>query len=212
MSIEPCTVLVWGDSIAASGWPQQTEFIHNVVLNTGRPIRVVNKGVGGLPAAAACRQFNDTVLPERPAIVILQFGFNDLRHDGSRGDLPISTPDEFEAHLMAMVRMCREQAGAEVIVFGNHRARTLLIMPSGRGYDETRAQYNSVAERVAKRMGVRYCDMAAVLSAAGLRTEEIVCEDGVHLTPVGIRAYAQIAANEIVRVLPGVPAGIPAAS
>lgn len=204
MSIEPCTVLVWGDSIAASGWPQQTEFIYNVVQNTGRSIRVVNKGVGGLPAATACGQFNSTVLPERPDIVIIQFGFNDLRYDGSRGGLPISTPDEFGAHLADMIRMCRERAGAHVIVFGNHRARSLLILPSGIGYDKTRAQYNAVAQGVAKSAGVRFCDMAEMFAVAGLCTEDIVNEDGVHLSAQGLRAYAQIAANEIMRILPGV--------
>ena len=47
------TVVVWGDSIAAGGWPQAMEFIFNVVCNTGTSIRVVNSGQGGNPAAQA---------------------------------------------------------------------------------------------------------------------------------------------------------------
>ena len=36
------TVVVWGDSIAASGWPQLLETTFNVGCNTGIPLRVVN--------------------------------------------------------------------------------------------------------------------------------------------------------------------------
>jgi lysophospholipase L1-like esterase len=194
-------VLVWGDSIAASGWPQQTEFIFNVLLNTGQPIRMVNKGVGGLAAAVAVGQFETAVLPEKPAVVIIQFGFNDLRYDGSRGDLPLSTPAEFAEHIATMVRRCREELGAAVILFGNHHSCTLLTLPNGLSYEDSLQQYNAAAGQVAVEFGVRYCDMGAVFDAAGLGANEIVTEDGVHLTPRGIRAYAQVAANELRQYL-----------
>ena len=201
MNTGPCTVLVWGDSIAASGWPQRAERIFNVALNVGRSIKVVNKGVGGLPAAVACGGFNDAVLPDRPEIVIIQFGLNDLRHDGSRGALPISTPDEFKRHLTAMVRMCLDRLNDTVILFGNHRTRPLLTMPTGLGYDETRAQYNEVTRHVARETGVSYCDIEGVMTAAGLYPEQVVAQDGIHLSPLGLEAYAQIAASELAKAV-----------
>jgi lysophospholipase L1-like esterase len=198
---KPYVVVVWGDSIAASGWPQQAEFLFNVVLNTGRPIRVINAGAGGLAAAIAHGQFSETILPHQPNLEIMQFGLNDMRHDGSRGELPISTPKEFDEHLMAMVKLCRERAGARVIIFGNHQTRCFLSLPTGLKYDETRAHYNMLARKVAKKTDSTHYDMAEVLAAVGLRVEEVVGDDGVHLTPRGIQAYAQIAANAIMKVM-----------
>jgi lysophospholipase L1-like esterase len=97
------TVVVWGDSIAASGWPQLMEHTFNSCCNTGVSIRVVNSGKGGNPAARAVREFNASVLAHRPAVVFIQFGFNDQRFDGSRGTRPISTPTEFRSHLAEMI-------------------------------------------------------------------------------------------------------------
>ncbi len=74
--------MVWGDSIAASGWPQQVEFIYNVALNTGRAVRVINSGVGGKPASHARNEFDTKVAQHKPEVVFIQFGFNDMRYDG----------------------------------------------------------------------------------------------------------------------------------
>ncbi len=197
----PFIVVVWGDSIAAQQWPEQAELAHNVALNTGRAIKVVNKGVGGLPAAAARGQFDTAVRPHQPNLVIIQFGFNDLRHDGTRGALPLSTPEEFEEHVTAMVAACRDQGGAQVLLYGNHRARRLTVLPTGRGYDETRALYNGCVKRVAEQMGVRFRDMAETFERAGVPYTEIVCEDGVHLSPFGVQAYAAVAAGDIMEII-----------
>ena len=205
MDAEPYKVVVWGDSIAAAGWPQTAEFTCNVALNTGRPVKIINKGVCGQSAAAARRCFESEILANNPDLVILQFGFNDVRHDGSRGALPLSTLEEFEDHLTAMVRLCREKAHAAVMIFGNHRTRSLLTMPTGLRYDEARARYNEVACRVAGRTGVRYLDMAEVINAAGLDYMDVVSEDGVHLSPLGLSTYAQIAASEIAGTVTAVP-------
>lgn len=193
----PFVVVVWGDSIAAQKWPEQAEHLHNVALNTGRAIQVVNKGVGGMPAAVARGQFDTAVRPHRPHLIIIQFGFNDLRHDGTRGALPLSTPEEFEDHLTAMTAAGRDQAGAQMLLYGNHRARSLVTLPTGRGYDETRALYNGCVKRVAARMGVRFRDMAETFERAGVPYTEVVCEDGVHLSPFGVQAYAAVAAGDI---------------
>lgn len=201
MRTEPCTVLVWGDSIAASGWPQRAESIFNTVLNTGRSIKVVNKAVGGLPASVACKEFSETVLPEKPETVAIQFGLNDLRHDGSRGSKPISTPFEFGQHLTSMVDMCMNQLNATVILFANHKTRPLITMPMGISYDEIREKYNDVILKVARAKDINYCNMEERLKAARLLPEQVLSEDGVHLSPLGLEAYAQIAASEFFKVL-----------
>ncbi len=197
----PYVVVVWGDSIAAGGganaWPGIAERTCNLVTNTGRPVKLVNSAAGGMPAAQARREFAQRVLAHRPQLVLLQFGFNDLRHDGARGPLPISTAAEFAEHLEAMGRACRDQAGAAVVYFGNHRARLVLEMPDGRQYDAWRQQYNDVARAVAARLSAPYFDLAQELWLPGAAWTDLVCEDGVHLSPLGYHAYGRFAAQVI---------------
>jgi lysophospholipase L1-like esterase len=199
-------VVVWGDSIAAGigepgkAWPAQAEFIFNVAVNTGRSIKIHNEGVCGMPAAQARKEFQSRILPHQPDLVIIQFGFNDLRHDGSRGPLPISTPEEFEEHIERMVRDCRDTARAKVVLLGNHRARSMLEMPTGLTYDETRIRYKQGMAKVAGKMGVPYVDMEEELKGAG-DWREIICEDGVHLSPPGLSAYACIGVNIIRKAM-----------
>lgn len=196
----PVTVVVWGDSIAASGWPQLLEFAFNVCSNTGTPIRVVNSGRGGNPAARARHEFLQSVLIHRPHVVFIQFGFNDQRFDGSRGARPISTPAEFARHLAEMIRLCREEAGAEVIVLGNHRTLVTMNLPSGLGYDDAAAVYRQRASAVAAAAGVRFVDMSAALAHPDIPYTRLLADDGVHLSEMGKTHYARLAANELQRL------------
>lgn len=191
------TVVVWGDSIAASGWPQLLETAYNVVCNTGLPIRVVNSGQCGNPAARARKEFDKSVMAHGPDVVIIQFGLNDQRFDGSRGPLPISTPEEYGRHLGEMIRLCREEAKAQVIVFGNHRTLVTLMMPSGIYYDDGVRVYNRVAAAVAAAAGVRFVDMGEALQHPDITYTRLLDDDGVHLSNVGKIQYARLAATEL---------------
>ncbi|HVF10719.1 MAG TPA: SGNH/GDSL hydrolase family protein [Abditibacteriaceae bacterium] len=204
-TVKPLTVVVWGDSIAAGSgalqWPAIAERMCNLTLNTGRPVRVINAGISGLPAATARTQFAQKIMANAPDVVIIQFGFNDLRYDGSRGNAPISTLAEFEAHLTDMVARCRDEAHARVIVFGNHRTRVNLVLPSGRTYDEARADYALIAQKVAARAKVSYHDLAQELKVEGTMWTDFLADDGVHLSPLGFNAYGRFAANVIAQTV-----------
>lgn len=197
---EPYTVVVWGDSIAASGWPAHAEFSFNVALNTGRPIRIINQGVGGKPASHARNEFDQRIAPHKPDLVIIQFGFNDQRYDGSRGDKPLSTPAEFADHLRDMVTRCRS-LGAKVLVLGNHRAPRPQVLPSGLTYDEARIAYSQVARNVATTLAVPFIDMAEAIVFPGVPWHTMTNEDGVHLTETGKHAYACVVSSAIMKIM-----------
>jgi lysophospholipase L1-like esterase len=204
----PFTVVVWGDSIAAGSgthsWLMVAETASGNTINTGRAIKFINESAGGMPAARARHQFDQRILPHQPDVVIIQFGFNDIRHDGSRGALPLSTPEEFDEHLMDMVRRCQKETAATVVLFGNHRVRVLLRMPTGLTYDDTRKRYNSIARRVAERTGAAFYDMAHELEAVpGTHWPNLVNEDGVHLSMEGEMAYGRFAAGVVSSLLAG---------
>lgn len=201
----PFVVVVWSDSIGAGDqqhqWPALVETFCNVALNTGRIVKVLNESAGGMPAARARHEFESRVLRHSPDLVVIQFGFNDLRHDGSRGAQPISTPEEFGEHVTDMILKCRERTGSRVVIFGNHRARSALVMPGGLTYDETRARYNAAARQAAEAAGVPFYDMAVELKAPEADWKDFVCADGVHLSPLGCHAYAWFAASLVSRLM-----------
>jgi lysophospholipase L1-like esterase len=192
----PFIVVVWGDSIAASGWPDRSEFMHNVIQNAGRSVKIINMGVGGMPACTAKTQFAERVARHEPDLVIIQFGFNDLRSDGSRPNgLPLSTPEEFSAHLQEMIHRCKTELHARVVVLGNHRPRAVLRLLSGKTYVETTAIYREESRKAALAQNVPYIDMSVETTAGGLAWTDVVNEDGVHLSPAGLNTYAAIASN-----------------
>jgi lysophospholipase L1-like esterase len=202
----PFTVVVWGDSIAAGTpthcWLNVAETACNQVVSTGRAVQFINEATGGMPAARARDQFEARVLRHTPDAVIIQFGFNDIRHDGSRGALPLSTPEEFQEHLTHMVARCRQETKARVILFGNHRTRVLLHMPTGETYEATRTRYNDIIRRVAEAAGVPYYDMSEeLLQVPGTEWRDLVNEDGVHLSMEGDMAYGRFAASVISKLI-----------
>lgn len=202
-SKEPCVVVVWGDSIAASGWPQQMEFAFNVSQNTGRAIKVINAGIGGMPASRARTQFEERIAPHKPEVVIIQFGFNDMRHDGTRGALPLSTPDEFKEHITHMIHRCQHELKAKVLVFGNHRVNRVTVLPTGLKYDTSRAVYTARAAEAAAENDAIFLDMAQLLDREAMPWPTLVSDDGVHLSGSGLKAYTSIASTAIMWLLAG---------
>ena len=199
------TVVIWGDSIAAGNaqykWPSLAELKCNLVINSGKKIKIINEGTGGMAAAHALKEFYSRVLQHKPDLVIIQFGFNDMRFDGSRINKPISTIEEFEDHISKMVLLCHNEAKAKVLLLGNHRTRLRLTLPSGIDYDEARIQYNLAIERVAKKYNVMFFDMSKELNIPEAKWYEYLCEDGVHLSPLGFYAYASRIAGIIAGII-----------
>jgi lysophospholipase L1-like esterase len=204
---KPLTVVVWGDSIAAnngqleSAWPALCEMLANVVASTGRRVVVRNEGVCGKPAAQAVGEFDARIDPHHPDLVIIQFGGNDVRHELGRGGKPLSTEVEFKNHLTLMIRACQDKAHAKVVVFGYHRPRRHPILPTGLTYQEAFSRYNQIAAAVAGVCGAEFFDLSTELPYGEYDWKELVCDDGVHLSPVGNHAYADFAANLILRHL-----------
>ena len=204
MPNEPFVIVVWGDSIAAgSKWPDVSQHAFNAVLNTGTPIRTVNESSGGMPAAVARTQFDQRIAPHKPKLVVIQFGFNDLRYDGTRGNHPISNADEFAGHLTHMVGRCTKELGAQVLLSMNHEPRSVLILPCGRPYVQVVTAYNHVTRRVSQDLGVHLIDMWGATAAAGWSRDDVVNEDGVHLSARGTNFYGAVMAGKFRTIIHG---------
>lgn len=199
----PYVVVVWGDSIAAAGWPALAETTHNVSMNVGRAIKVINESQGGMPAAVARTQFEQRIAKHSCDLVVIQFGFNDLRYDGSRPGKPISTTEEFADHLRNMATRCRSECSAKVLFLGNHKARRPHILPGGVGYDQAREAYSQVTRAVARDLEAPFIDMSKAIITPGIPYSDYVNEDGVHLSPLGLHSYASVVGSAIGQILRG---------
>lgn len=194
-------IVVWGDSIAGTlpkPWPELMEFMFNACLNTGRLVKVINSGICGMPASRAKKQFHESVAVHAPDMVLIQFGFNDLRYDGSRGNKPLSTPAEFRQHIADMINDCRK-VNAAVLVVGNHRPFSFAVMPDGVTYGETAALYNRMAREAAEENSADFIDMSE-LDIGGMHFRELVA-DGVHLSEMGKRLYSNTIGSYVCRKL-----------
>jgi lysophospholipase L1-like esterase len=203
MATEPFVIVVWADSIAAgSKWPDTAQHAFNAVLCTGTPIRMINESTGGMPAAVARTQFDQRIAPHKPNLVVIQFGFNDLRYDGTRGNHPISSAEEFAGHLTHMVGRCTKELGAQVLLAMNHEPRSVLVMPCGRPYPQVVAAYNNITRRVAQDLGTHLIDMWGLANDTGTHRDDIVNEDGVHLSGRGTSFYACAMSNKFRTIVP----------
>ena len=202
--MKPYKILVWGDSIARQNempWPELCRIHMEVSCYPGRPLEFINIAQCGLPAVKGQHYFEEKVRPVQPDLVIIQFGFNDLRHDTENNGAPIGSPDQYEEAMRNMIRNCRS-IGAEVLVLGNHNFTfgTLRMYPTGLNGDETVEIYRQRAKQAADQEGASYIKMLEVLKSQGLTMREATC-DGCHLSSDGVNVYATAVSNFIMKLL-----------
>ncbi|MBO5959254.1 MAG: SGNH/GDSL hydrolase family protein [Lentisphaeria bacterium] len=201
MEQKPYKVLVWGDSIGRQNetpWPTVLQQHFQVSCYTGRKMEVVNIAQCGLAGVNGQYKFEEEVKPEQPDLVIIQFGFNDLRHDENYGAHAIGNPDQYEQAMVNMIRNAKS-IGAEVLVLGNHNFRfgSLRLYPTGLNGDETVEIYRRRAEHAANTEGAGYINMADALAEQDLTPLTATC-DGCHLSPYGVNVYAMTVARYIL--------------
>jgi len=89
----------------------------------GAAIRVLNRGVGGELGDATAARIDRDVLPERPDLVIWQFGTNDVLHDAD----PAAAMETVRAGIERL-----QTAGVDVILMDLQYAPRVLAHPSYR--------------------------------------------------------------------------------
>jgi len=101
------TILAFGDSLTAGTGANETESYPAVLARlTGR--RVVNAGIPGEVSAAGVARLPELLERERPALLLLCHGGNDL--------LGRQSPQDIAANLRSMVRLARERGVAVVLL------------------------------------------------------------------------------------------------
>ncbi|MDQ2731337.1 MAG: GDSL-type esterase/lipase family protein [Armatimonadota bacterium] len=184
-------IVCLGDSIAAAGWPAVLETRLREAGWTN--VRCVNAGVRGNTSTQGLRRLEKDVLAHQPALVLVQFGFNDC-NVVLNGPRPRTLKEDFRKNLIVIADRT-EETGASVILIANHRTLMHRILPDGRPYEEHSQEYTAVVAQLAVEMEVPCIDMREEFPGPGILLADALDEDGIHLSPVGIACYAQIVAG-----------------
>ena len=165
-------VVAFGDSLT-SGYGAEAGEDYPSVLAKLSGWQVVNAGVPGELSAAGLARLPGVLKEQRPALVLLCEGGNDILTD--------APPEKIEANLDAMIRLCRE-AGAEVVLLAVPQ-KGLLLKPA------------PLFAKVAKRSGAPLVEDAItdVLKKNSLKS------DYVHPNAAGYARIAEAVWREVRR-------------
>ena len=171
----PLKVLALGDSLTAGyGLKQGEGFadqLQTAFRKMGRPVKVINGGVSGDTSAGGLSRI-DWALGDKPAVVILELGANDML----RGIDPGST----RQNLAGIIEKA-QAAGAKVLLAGMKAQRNL-----GAEYVQ---KFDAVYPDLARQYGVAFYPffMDGIIGADGKADQKLLQPDGLHPTEAGAK-------------------------
>lgn len=152
----------------------------------GRDFTVVNKGVGGETATQMLVRFKTDVLDLKPQLVIWQVGSN----AALKGD----SPALFEAALRDGVGRLK-RAKVDVVLMDPQYAPKVVARPAHRQIvDVIRAAAADMKVAVFR----RYDAMRHWLTKDGLRAEDVLAKDQLHMNDLGYACIARLLASSLV--------------
>jgi lysophospholipase L1-like esterase len=188
-------IVCLGDSIAAAGWPA---VLQTMLQDAGHPsVKCINAGVKGNTSGQGLRRLQKDVLSQHPAVVFIQFGFNDC-NVVLNGPRPRTLPANFRENLVTLVERIRA-SGAMVVMIGNHNSLYRRTLPDGRTYEAASREYSGIVREVAEALKVALVDMRNEFPGDGIESEAGLAPDGIHLSQLGVEAYARIVADFLER-------------
>jgi len=171
----PVKVLALGDSLTAGyGLKQGEGFadqLQTAFRKMGRPVEVINGGVSGDTSAGGLSRI-DWALAEKPAVVIVELGGNDM--------LRAISPENTRQNLAGIIEKS-QAAGAKVLLTGMKSQRNL-------GADYV-ARFDAIFPDLAKQYGVAYYPffMDGIIGADGKADPKLLQPDGLHPTKAGAK-------------------------
>jgi lysophospholipase L1-like esterase len=191
-----------GDSITASGWPEMLPALLAGILS----LQAINAGIRGNTSTQGLRRLERDVLRHAPGVVVVEFGLNDCNFVLNAQRPRVGT-EEFASNLQLLGRLIRV-GGAEPLFIVNHRTLFTRLQPDGRTYEEHSADYSAEIIRAAEEIGAAVLNMRyrfsagdapdSAISWAGPALEDLLAEDGIHLSPAGVVRYAKLVADYLL--------------
>lgn len=166
---------------------------------------VVTPKANGRDTGTLLKNLDEWAIHEQPDVIHFNCGIHDTKRDQKTGLYNVP-PDQYEANLRAIVKRLRSETKAQIVF----ALSTPLIDERSAQYWKTRSyrldnasvlEYNRIALRVMKELGVPVNDLP---SALGDAAEQARLQDsgGVHFTKEGSQKLAAAVAECAVRYLP----------
>jgi lysophospholipase L1-like esterase len=190
-------IVCFGDSItehAAAGERGWTRLLAAQLEQTwpGR-FEVANAGVGANTTMLGLDRFGEDVLPHLPAIVLIEFGYNDcyiFQHTRiSRHSL-----GEFDRNLREIIRLVRDGGGRPVLI-ANHPVYTqgeTHTQGNGETFERNLEPFDARVKSIAHELNVERIDLPELLRHRDMDWRNCLIEDRVHLNHDGEAVYADM--------------------
>lgn len=188
---EPLVIVALGSSSTQSVMASDTAHSYPAMLQDHLSsvlpqahVVVVNRGIGGQDAPEELARMDRDVIALHPQAVIWQVGAN----GALRGDDPHVFRDLVTQGVHRL-----QQAGIDVILMDNQRARRILEAPDHMLIDQTLAE-------VAVETGASLFQRSALMDGwrnAGLPYKTFISADGLHHNDLGYRCVAQALGRSI---------------
>jgi lysophospholipase L1-like esterase len=174
------TLVTFGDSVTATRGDVEiySAILAADLLFEGKPVQVINAGVGGNTTAMALKRFDADVLQKQPGTAVLMLGINDSMVDVWKQ--PPATQsrvalDAYKANLVTMVKQLKERGIRIVLMTPNSlkwtdALRKLYAQPPYRpedpdGLNVLLRDYAEAVRGVAKQEGTGLVDVFALFQA-----------------------------------------------
>jgi acyl-CoA thioesterase I len=206
-AMAPIKVTFFGDSTCVGqgvslykGWVTRVAAeLHMVSKEIGRPIIVANSSINGRTTRQALEDMPYHIQSQGIDIIIIQFGLNDCNYWESDRGLPRVSKSAFIANLNEIIDRGLTFGAYKVLVNTNHpTSRSTNIIPyTNISYEDSNSEYNEAIREVCKSRSkdVLFQDVGAHfrrLIANGEKIEDLLLDDGLHLSERGHENYFNI--------------------
>lgn len=189
-------VICFGDSITEGAeFPVNARWtsLLQKKLDAAKPdiFQVHNCGVGDNTSAQGFDRFWTDVLPLLPGILLIQFGFNDGNVRGLAIHPRVGLV-EFEKNLKEFYRIAKSQNSIPVFVLNHSIGEIDGKQGNGKSYTTNVAPYNASIRTVANELDAIMIDIPLQMSIRGIKVEDFVSGDQLHLSLKANHDYADI--------------------
>jgi acyl-CoA thioesterase-1 len=189
-------IICFGDSITEAAefspeqrWPALLQAKLDVWVS-GR-FTAHNRGVGGDTTARAFDRLESDVLPLLPGVLVVQFGFNDA-NVRDWAVVPRVGLDEFRKNLREFHRLAVSDGGKCAFVINHTIAPVVGKQGNNRSYNDNLEPYNAAIREVARACAALMIDLPAMFAQQRLALDQMLADDGMHLSVSGNRIYADL--------------------
>jgi len=197
-------ILCFGDSIT---WDRRFDFQRwtsrlEGLLDDWRPAsyRVLNFGFNGCSSSQAVDWLPKRILPEMPAIVLVQFGYNDANvRPGVT--YPRVSVSEYRRNLRVIHDTIRAYGGTCIFIINHEIEGATLPQGNGRSYAENYEPYHRALLSVVEELRAPRIDIPAQMAEEQVDPATFLGKDRLHLSKEGSRTYAALVFRGLTEIL-----------